>query len=605
MAKRLHENVFEKAPLTRHFGSGDPKHIKLDTDEYSATSELPSDNEELNSDSGGSILDLSEEEFSSGSNNLSSDSSCASVDESVFNNETSGLIEENSWTIVNPPEPAIDITSKFTVTNVGPCNIPKSRNPMDFFSLFLTEELLISMVQNTNQYAKYSLEKEPNLKSLKHWYDVTLDEMKKFWSILINMGLSQRNRYKDFWSTHPVLSFPFFDRVMPLRRFESILSMFSLRNPYKIPSDLDPVMEVGILLRSFNSSFKHYFLPDQELRLDDSLISKQNRDIIKYRPKKYLSSQGGIVKFEICDASSEYIIYVGLRRFRSGIKGRPKLSKNVVFELLNEADLTGKGYHLFIRKAYMDLGLSQKLLTVNTFMTGPIDKTQHKYFPSAFIRNQIKLETTLYARSGDHLLIKYNNQKPVCMTTGGRAENQSTVNAKCQQRVKPLIVRRYLKHMSGKDKSSLHVTCTIAMNSYWKKIAFNLIDLAIFNSYILFKLQKDVKSTYSRQTFLEEIVRQLSYVRPIVVNPVHKLFLEDGHRLTRVNIKTVQICRVCRREGKKVKFICPACNVYVHERCFRHLEHILTTKEVQRSIPVAVLKSGHCINVSFFNLVSF
>ena len=71
------------------------------------------------------------------------------------------------------------------------------------------------------------------------WVDLTLPELKTFLATLILMSLSPRGNYELYWSTSPMLEWPFLRQIMSRDRFMNILSFFhpcdnSMRNDDKL-----------------------------------------------------------------------------------------------------------------------------------------------------------------------------------------------------------------------------------------------------------------------------------------------------------------------------------------------------------------------------------
>jgi hypothetical protein len=74
---------------------------------------------------------------------------------------------------------------------------------MDYFSLFFNDELLNSIVVETNRYARHKIsERQLSLRSIwSRWSDVSIPEMKAFLGLIINMGLMPLLDIKDYWSS--------------------------------------------------------------------------------------------------------------------------------------------------------------------------------------------------------------------------------------------------------------------------------------------------------------------------------------------------------------------------------------------------------------------
>ena len=122
--------------------------------------------------------------------------------------------------------------------NQSQVNIEVSDNPKphEFFSYFLTEELIADWCDQTNLYGEQqcsaitSDEDLPTHSRLREWKDIGQDEMRVFLALIIATGLIQKADVDDYWSTDTVAETPFFGRHMSLRRFQNISSMFHIAN---------------------------------------------------------------------------------------------------------------------------------------------------------------------------------------------------------------------------------------------------------------------------------------------------------------------------------------------------------------------------------------
>jgi hypothetical protein len=88
--------------------------------------------------------------------------------------------------------------------NAGPqFHLLPDAEPMDYFSLFFSDEILNSIVVETNRYARHKLSElqlSPR-SNWSRWSDVFVPEMKAFLALIINMGLMPLLDIKDYWSS--------------------------------------------------------------------------------------------------------------------------------------------------------------------------------------------------------------------------------------------------------------------------------------------------------------------------------------------------------------------------------------------------------------------
>ena len=118
--------------------------------------------------------------------------------------------------------------------------------------------------------------------------DLTLPELKAFLTTLILMGLSPRGNYELYWSTSPMLEWPFLRQIMSRDRFMNILRFFhacdnSVRND-------DKLYKVGSILSILLPARKKAYYPDREICLDESMIAFKGRAPGPvYQPKNHIN----------------------------------------------------------------------------------------------------------------------------------------------------------------------------------------------------------------------------------------------------------------------------------------------------------------------------
>ena len=118
----------------------------------------------------------------------------------------------------------------FTATP-GPRNAAaelQSDRPVDFLALFLSDELLDMIVEQTNIYAEKTIarltEDRHMPRSRCHdWRPVTREELKSFFGLFFLTGLVWKPAMELYWSMEDIYATPYFGQVMSRDRFQNIL----------------------------------------------------------------------------------------------------------------------------------------------------------------------------------------------------------------------------------------------------------------------------------------------------------------------------------------------------------------------------------------------
>ena len=180
------------------------------------------------------------------------------------------------------------------------------------------------------------------------------------------------------------------------------------------------------------------------------------------------------------------------------------------------------------------------------------------------------------------LEIKKSKPKPVLLlSTESHAANSLVTTRSGKVVNKPLVVKKYNVGMGGvdlSDKKLYHVAADRPTRRYWKKIFQNLLDISVLNAYIIYCNNTDRNNLLQRRDFIIEIIEtlcqqfQTSEPSPQRV-PLKKD--EESHEYTKLPLRKERYCAVCSERGlkKRSRHWCPACQVGVHEDCWKHLQH--------------------------------
>ena len=226
------------------------------------------------------------------------------------------------------------------------------------------------VLTNTNNYARARLgSMPPRRRSLfRTWKDVTLQEIKAFIGVIIQMGLVQLSDIKDYWSTHITLSLPFYRSVFSRDRFLQIFWMLHVGetpSPTK-RSKIQPFLDMMIPL------FQLHRTPSREVAVDESMIAFRGRvsfrQYVKGKPQPW-----GIKAYVLSESTSGYmynlLVYYGKETQLITTRNLNHTTK-VVLTLVSP--LANKGYDLYTDRFYTSPEIASELLQIDTTLTGTV-----------------------------------------------------------------------------------------------------------------------------------------------------------------------------------------------------------------------------------------
>ena len=73
-------------------------------------------------------------------------------------------------------------------------------------------ELMQKIVEETNNYQQQNA--APNVEKTAAWYNTNVEELYIFFATAVLMGLNQKNRIKDYWSTDKLITIPIFGELL-------------------------------------------------------------------------------------------------------------------------------------------------------------------------------------------------------------------------------------------------------------------------------------------------------------------------------------------------------------------------------------------------------
>ncbi|XP_063219616.1 piggyBac transposable element-derived protein 4-like isoform X1 [Bacillus rossius redtenbacheri] len=375
---------------------------------------------------------------------------------------------------------------------------------------------------------------------------------------------------------------------MTLKRFLFILRMLHLNDNTKMPErsslNFDKLFKVRPILNHFNAVFRQVFSPSRFLSIDESMIACKGRSSFKqYLPLKPIK-RGFKIWGIFCSVTGYmigYDFYAGKTATREG-----PLGESVVLGLVRGYE--NLGYCIFFDRFFSSFSLVKKLLLKGCFNCSTILQTK-KFFPKDLFKNDknLTLGEYDYVSTRDMGLVKWKDRgtKSVCIVSSMDDPSETcsisrkNIHGQKYQLLCPVAVALYNKYMGGVDlfdQLTSYYNIQWKSRCWWVKVFYYLIDAAVVNSYILYKLEmnKLQKKTVTHLMFRSQLADQLigefcsrvTKKKNVVItkkkfnlSPIVTVPNTEGH----LPIKGTSRCANCSTRNKPVQsnLVCKMCDV--------------------------------------------
>ena len=227
----------------------------------------------------------------------------------------------------------------------------------------------------------------------------------------------------------------------------------------------------------------------------------------------------------------------------------------VVMDLMRKANLLNKGYHLFTDNFYTKPVLATTLMQAGTLLTGTV-QANSRGLPTLPTKMDVG-EVLNYRRQG-MLLVAFREKR--------------------SQRKPVLMPSKYMGGVDLSDRKIYHVSAERPSKRYWKKIFFNLLDMALLNSFELYYANTDVVQRLNRHDFMCSVLESLCAAEEADEPALQPALPHPGrHEIEHLPGKRERNCVVCsdraRNICKRSSYWCPGCDSGVHRQCFHKMDH--------------------------------
>lgn len=243
-------------------------------------------------------------------------------------------------------------------------------------------------------------------------------------------------------------------------------------------------------------------------------------------------------------------------------------SGKIVWQLIQP--LLGKGYHLYVDNFYTSLPLFRHLYLKQTVACGTA-RTNRKGFPQILVTKKLKQGEMASMRTDEVLAVKWRDKKrDVYILSTIHNDTLVELQRRKGPIQKPKCIHEYNLYMGGVDMNDQMMQPYLATRRslfWYKKVAVYLMQLAMFNSYIIFSKSTQSSLTYLR--FQEDVITALVYphgqptqlIRSDAVARLHERHFPDILPPTQTGRKPQKRCRVCTSRGirRDTRYYCPDC----------------------------------------------
>ena len=458
-----------------------------------------------------------------------------------------GYTQEFVWQREKPQNFNKDRFAFTQENNVGPTQvysenateleILESMHPLEC-AKYIAEQTNIVLRKKSNKITPKGKSRYANVK------EMSVEELRLTDAIAIAQGIVKLPRITDFWSRDTMYHNEFISNILRKDRFLQMYSSLHFTEIADAYSAQDRLYKIRHLAEMYKAIFKRNYYPRRELSVDESLELWQGRRLA-FRvviPNKACTE--GIEMFIICEAQTAYALdfeyYSG-----NAIEPYDKVEiegtdltyfttpAKIVLHLAKP--YLGNGHTLGLDNLYADPRLYQCLIDNDTDAVGTF-RTNRLCLPREV--KEIKLSKgevkVWYKNVSDRKTITalcWQDKKKVCMLSTYHDDTMVTVDDKeggpSAKKKKPKCCVDYKKAMRGVDlNDQIRSAYTIARpktKKYYRKMYFNLLDMAILNSFIVFNYHRLEKEKRTFLKFKENLIKQLVWK--------YKPLLENSQRL--------------------------------------------------------------------------
>ena len=455
-------------------------------------------------------------------------------------------------------------------------NIPRHRirSELGYVQCFLTDELVSTIVTNTNLYARSKGESG-------EWATST-EEIWRFIAVHVFMGIVDLPYLHMYWEAGWRQAYVV--DAFPRHRFAELLRYFHIAEPTPAGVRHTVIDKIKPLHDLCQFTFPEYFIPPREFTVDETMVRFKGRSawktVIKGKPTPV-----GYKCYTV--ASHGYLLGFQVYRGKGGYATRQAVLHHSVVQLVERWAHSNR--ILFFDNLYTSPALCRHLLRIGLRSCGTVRPNRRGLPPK--VKENMKALTegeTRAWQSGQLGCLAWCDKRPVLMlSTHCRVDDMATI---AQDRgpnhpstvTKPKVALDYNLHkchVDTVDQLRQYYAMQRKSMKNWPSLAWWLIDMCIINAFTLWCL--DTKAEISQLDFRKALLQQLAAAYPSPHTPVQPTVPASGRRPSvghwPKRAHKPRKCAQCtkgRGGGRRSKCVCELCGVYLCvDPCFK-LYHV-------------------------------
>ncbi|XP_008481385.1 piggyBac transposable element-derived protein 3-like [Diaphorina citri] len=455
-----------------------------------------------------------------------------------------------------------------------PLRVCSESHPLEFFEMFITENLVENVVKQSVLYAVSKNEE----------FTLSVGDLYCYFGILYLSGYVQVPRRRMYWEegtdSHNILV----SNSMRRNRFDNIMKYLHVADNSRLNKN-DKMAKLRPMMNEISNACLKNAFPETDLSIDESMIPyfgrHSTKQCIRNKPVRFgykawvlASKQGYCLSFDI---------YQGRR---DKMADQANLGESVILSFTNtlKREYPKMEFSLYFDNFFSSLAVIHKLKEDGFGATGTIRENRLQKCPLMDTKEMKKSKcdrgTFDYKTAKGVILVKWKDNAVVTLGSNQygihpiqTAKRFSREEKKQIDVPQPHIVSMYNKNMGGVDLMDNNISnyrIGIRGKKWYTPILFWLLDVAMNNAWIL---SRQAGMTMDNLSFRREVVRALLMKygsaplapgrRSIVSVPDPLRVDHRGHMI--ITGQARRRCVMCRNKTVKA---CRRCDVALHDKCF-------------------------------------